>query len=196
MNGTPARPPGKTAGRTAHPYFLHPCSYLPLTQVVPPGPWATPIPFFVLALPPLVVWVVVTPFELVWATAALPVLGLTAAALLGPCATVAPLVVLTVLLVWVVVTPFGFLWTTVALPVFGLVTTAVWPLPAEVINKHATINKTFIASPRLRLYSSKRNRPGRYQPSDRQTPARKCVHRRTVKAESGHLSVQIVRFTN
>src|SRR5271169_2795739 len=142
MNGTPARPPGKTAGRTAHPYFLHPCSYLPLAQVVPPGPCATPIPFLVLALPPLVVWVVVTPFELVWVTAA---------ALLGPCATAAPFVVLTVLLVWVVVTPFGFLWTTVALPVFGLVTTAVWPLPAEVINKHATINKTFIASPRLRL---------------------------------------------
>ncbi len=101
-------------------YFLHPCSYLPLAQVVPPGPCATPIPFFVLALPPLVVWVVVTPFELVWAPAALPVPELTAAALLGPCETVAPFVVLTALLVWVVVTPFGFLWTTVALPVFGL----------------------------------------------------------------------------
>src|SRR5271165_78445 len=99
MNGTPARPPGKTAGRTAHPYFLHPCWYLPLTQVVPPGPWATPMPFLVLALPPFVVWVVVTPFEFVWATAALPVCWLTAAALFGPWATVAPFVVLTVPLV-------------------------------------------------------------------------------------------------
>src|SRR5271165_2458794 len=91
--------PARMMGESVRSYFLHSCSYLPLAQVVPPGPCATPIPFLVLALPPLVVWVVVTPFELVWATAALPVLEFTATALFGPRSTLAPFVVLTVLLV-------------------------------------------------------------------------------------------------
>jgi hypothetical protein len=38
-----------------HYYFVQPSSYLPLAQVLPLGPWATPIPFLLLALPPLVV---------------------------------------------------------------------------------------------------------------------------------------------
>jgi len=36
-------------------YFVQPASYLPLAQVLPLGPWATPLPFLVLALPPLAV---------------------------------------------------------------------------------------------------------------------------------------------
>ena len=36
-------------------YFVQPASYFPLAQVLPLGPWATPVPFLVLALPPLAV---------------------------------------------------------------------------------------------------------------------------------------------
>jgi hypothetical protein len=50
--------------------------YAPLAQVVPLGPVATPFPFLVLDLPPPVVWVVVTPFEFLFAVAPLPVFGL------------------------------------------------------------------------------------------------------------------------
>jgi hypothetical protein len=46
----------------------------PLSQVVPLGPVATPLPF--LLLPPPVVWVVVTPFEFLSAVAPFPVFGL------------------------------------------------------------------------------------------------------------------------
>jgi hypothetical protein len=52
-------------------------------HVVPPGPCATPTPFFVFASPPFEVFVVVTPFEFVCAAAAFPVLELTATALLA-----------------------------------------------------------------------------------------------------------------
>jgi hypothetical protein len=34
-------------------YFVQPCWFAPLAQVVPLGPWATPFPFLVWALPPL-----------------------------------------------------------------------------------------------------------------------------------------------
>jgi hypothetical protein len=55
---------------------VQPELYAPLAHVVPFGPVATPLPFFVLLLPPPVVWVVVTPFEFLFAVAPLPVFGL------------------------------------------------------------------------------------------------------------------------
>jgi hypothetical protein len=69
---------------------VQPSLLAPLAQVVPLGPVATPLPFFVLLLPPPVVCVVVTPLEFLFAAAPLPVLGLYAAAELPSLQTVLP----------------------------------------------------------------------------------------------------------
>src|SRR5450631_3238862 len=93
-------PPGKDecqSMRAVYFFVVQPSWFLPLAQSVPPGPWDTPIPFLVLALPPLVVWVVASPLEFFWGTAALPVVPLPAAVVpLAPWATPDPFLVLAV----------------------------------------------------------------------------------------------------
>jgi hypothetical protein len=65
-----------------------------VTQVFPPGVFTTPLPFFVLASPPLLVWVVVTPFPFFCASHAFPVLELLPPAASPLSQTVRPLGVL------------------------------------------------------------------------------------------------------
>jgi hypothetical protein len=55
---------------------LQPWLLAVLTQVFPPGVFTTPLPFFVLASPPLLVSVVVTPFPFFCDSHAFPVLEL------------------------------------------------------------------------------------------------------------------------